>query len=190
LRLLVEHAASVRVLVAAACFLAVTATAAATAQPDPADLVLRRGDVPRGYALDRSESGPRTNAVEARENRELRSKFATWRRITGYQVEFERGDETIGSRVDLFRDRSGPRSMLAWFVKELRGSTQLMELRTKVELGDEALVYRWKLGNDQFSVVAWRYKAAFAVVGAGELGTTRTLALARVQQRRVAAALR
>jgi hypothetical protein len=177
-----------RLLAAAAFFLALAASAAAAAQPDPEGLVLRQSDMPRGYSLDRDESGLRTNALEAKEYPQLRSKFGAWRRIVGYQVEYERDDETIGSRADLFRGRSGPQSMLVWFRKELRKST-LPARATKLELGDEAWLYRWKLAGDQFGLIVWRFRTVFALVGASELRTARTIALARTQQRRIAAAV-
>jgi hypothetical protein len=74
-------------------------------------------------------------------------------------------------------------------VKELRKSTVLNAQSTDVEIGDKGLLYTWKIPGDRFTVVVWRFRTVFAVVGAGELGKVRTLALARVQQRRIASAL-
>jgi hypothetical protein len=57
-------------------------------------------------------------------------------------------------------------------------------------IGDESLLYRWKLSGDAYTVVVWRFRSVFAVIGGEDLGTQRMLTLARVQQRRIAAALR
>jgi hypothetical protein len=84
----------------------------------------------------------------------------------------------------------GPRNFLEWFIQELRKSTQLALQPVKAGLGDESLVYRWKLGRDEYSILVWRFRRVFAVIGGEDLGTRRMLTLARVQQRRIAAALR
>jgi len=57
-------------------------------------------------------------------------------------------------------------------------------------LGDEAFVFRKDFGSTVFVVVEWRYRNVSAHVGADGVGVKGAIALARVQQRRIAAALR
>jgi hypothetical protein len=180
----------VRWLIVVAALAAAFAAAAGAAKLDPAALVLRQGDLPAGYRLDRAESGLRTNEIEGREHPELRAKFRAWGRVTGYQAAFEHGDAMVGSRADVFRSRVGPSNFLEWFVQELRKSTQLALQPVKAGLGDESLVYRWKLGGDNYTVVVWRFRGVFALVGAERMTRDRVLALARTQHRRIVAALR
>jgi hypothetical protein len=57
-------------------------------------------------------------------------------------------------------------------------------------LCDDALVFRKDFGSTVFVVVEWRYRNVCAHVGADSVGVKKAIALARVQQRRIAAALR
>ena len=77
-----------RVLLAVvACFLVATVSAAA-AQVDPQLLVLRQADVPAGFALDREQSGVRTNESESKGDRRLPGLLRRWGRVTGYETEY------------------------------------------------------------------------------------------------------
>jgi hypothetical protein len=57
-------------------------------------------------------------------------------------------------------------------------------------LGDEAFVFRKDVGSTVLVVVEWRYRNVSAHVGADSVGVEGAMALARIQQRRVAVALR
>jgi hypothetical protein len=61
---------------------------------------------------------------------------------------------------------------------------------SKVPLGDEGVEYYFAGGDVAFTIVLWRYRRVFSIVGAGGLERARVLVLARTQQRRVASALR
>jgi hypothetical protein len=179
----------VAVVVAALALLAVPASAA---QIDPAKLVLRQADVPRGFVLDRGESGTRPNALELKENPEIRV-VVRWGRVTGYQAAYTRrahSPGTIEARADVFNGAKGAHKLLVWADSELRKSGFAGQKRAAANIGAESWVH-WAGGSNlDLSVVVWRHGRVFAgVMGLG-LSKDRTLALARVQQRRIAAAFR
>ena len=177
------------IVVAALALLAVPASAA---QIDPAEFVLRLAEVPVGFELDREESGLRSNELEVKENPEIRV-VVRWGRVTGYQAAYTRRTRnpgTIESRADLFNGATGARKLLVWVDSELRKSGFAGQKRARVDLGSEGWVH-WAGGSGlDLSVVVWRQGRVFAGVMALGLTKDRTLALARVQQRRIVAALR
>ena len=157
----------------------------------PRSLVLRQSDVPASYRLNPDKSGRRTVAQDSVGYPGLRTKFASWGRLGGYQNQFDKGDDSIASRADVFHARSGARQMLAWFVGEMQRQGVLHLHASKVALGDEGVEYSFAGGTDlRFTIVLWRYRRVFSIVGAGGLERARVLGLARMQQHRVAAALR
>jgi hypothetical protein len=162
---------------------------AAGATVDPSALVLRASDVPRAYTLDRTESGLRTNEQETRNEPELRKLYQRARRVTGYEVEYVNRGNQIGARVDLFRGSDGARVVLQWFGAEMQKAGIKGLVRTGASIGDESWVYSAR-SPAPFAIVAWRYGRAFSGVAATGLSRARVLELARVQQRRIAAALR
>jgi len=159
---------------------------AAAAEVHPRVLALQPADVPQGFELDRERSGLRTNAAEIRKNPELASLFARVERVTGYSAEFRRGKAFIGSRVDLVRRPEGARTLLAWYDREVRkGGTTLLRARARV--GSESWLF-WET-SAKLTLVAWRYRRVFAAVLCTDLPKEQTVALARAQQRRIAAVL-
>ena len=177
------------VVVAALALLAVPASAA---EIDPAELVLHRADVPAGFDLDHAETGLRSNELEARENPETREPFARWKRVTGYQTAYQRSGKrfsTIEARVDLFREVDGARRLLDWVDLEYRKAGINGLKRASTKLGAGGWVY-WAPTNVAYTVVIWREGRVFSGVFSFDLGRERTLALARVQQRRIADGLR
>jgi hypothetical protein len=179
----------VAVVVAVLGLLAVPASAA---QIDPAELVLHRADVPAGFDLDREETGLRSNELEAREHPETRKPFARWRRVTGYQTAYQRSGKrfsTIEARVDVFRETDGARRLLAWVDLEYRKAGINGLKRAPASLGAGGWVF-WSPTSLPYAVVIWREHRVFSGVFSFDLGRERTLALARVQQRRIAAAVR
>lgn len=184
-----HHTEDVRYPVLALIAVAVLAAPAAASGLDPKALVLGPTDVPTGFRLDRVESGLRTNELEARESPETRALFSRWRRVTGYQARYERSDSTIEARADLFRDSGGARNLLAWVDREFQRSGVMGLRRARAGIGDEGWVY-WGGSSSGVAVVVWRYSRVWSGIGSMGLGKARVLALARLQQRRIAEALR
>ena len=85
-----------RLAIVASLAAALLVSPALAAEVDPEALVLGERDVPKGFRIDRSESGVRTNALEAKEHPESRAPFQRMRRVIGYQALYARGSR--GSR--------------------------------------------------------------------------------------------
>ena len=168
---------------------ALLAGAASAATVDPQSLVLRKADLPRGFQVDRGQTGVRTNELEARDYPELRAKLVRWGRVTGYQAEFDRGSATISSRADVFRTAGGARLLLSFFDTEVRSGGVLVLRRAPTDVGVDGSVYSAS-APVAFTLVVWRHGRVFAGVMGQGVTQERTIALARVQQRRIAAALR
>lgn len=178
-----------RLLLAAATAALVLCLPALGAGPDPGRLVLRASDVPQGFVVDDAETGLLTNEHEGREEPQVRPILRKAGRVTGYESRFERGLDSIASRVDLFRGAAGSRLLLDYLGSEMRKSGIRGLHRSRLAIGDEGWLYGDKKG-DVITFVVWREGRVFsAVVGAG-VTRPRTLSLARLQQRRIAAALR
>jgi hypothetical protein len=161
---------------------------ASAAQVDPSRLVLRQSDVPTGFRVDGSETGLLSNAKAAEGEPRFRPLFPRWGRLTGYEVVFNRGESTIGSRVDVLRTPAGAAAMLAWIRRELRKGGRGFP-RVQVSVGDEAVMHRSRVPR-AIAVVAWRAGRLVGLVGTVGLPSQRTVAFARRQQRRIDAALR
>jgi hypothetical protein len=184
-----EHVGTRTVLVIAGV-MALIATPVSAARLDPTAMVLRKADVPKGYSVLRANTGLLTNAKAAQGNEDLLRSLASWRRLTGYNVEYDGGLKgTIASRVDVFRRPAGARSFLAWLVVQIPRTSGLNLVRLEPRLGDQAFLYQKDFGATLFVVVEWRYRNVCALLGADGLGVKRTIALARVQQRRIVTAL-
>jgi hypothetical protein len=180
----------VRALLAAALASVAVALPASAAEIEPRALVLAREDVPSGFRLSPGESGLRTNELEAKQYPETRELFKRWRRITGYQAVYGRRNARLLSRADLFRSARGAGKLLARVDLEFRrsGARAGAVRRTRTSLGSGGWLYAApRLGG--YTVVAWRYRRVFATVIGTRLPTSRPVALARAQQRRIAAAL-
>jgi hypothetical protein len=169
--------------------LATVGLPAAAASVDPKALVIRPSDVPVGYVLSPRESGLRTNEQEAKESAEADRVFRRFGRVTGYQMIFERRDErTIEGRADIFGSPRGAREMLRWVDRQARLSGFRDLRRQPVDIGAEGRVF--DLGSPwREAYVYWRYGSVWAALGGRGLSNDRALGLARVQQRRMVAAL-
>lgn len=75
-----------------------------------------------------------------------------------------------------------------FFVHEVRKNGVKGLVQRRVRLGAEGWIYHGR-SPIAITAVAWRHKRVFAGVATVGISRERTLALARVQQRRVAAAL-
>jgi hypothetical protein len=157
---------------------------ASAARVDPKRLVLQQRDVPAGFRLDLTKSGVLTNAEVADPSDP--TFMARAGRVTGYFVQYVHPLTGAGlqSQVDLFRKPGGARMMLA------RVHESWMRLANgdpwgRVRIGDEG----WYFGGLADTAVYWRDGRAVGLVLGISLSKARTIALARKQQRRIAAAL-
>jgi hypothetical protein len=174
---------------------AVLATAASAATVDARLLVLRRADVPPGFGVDHDSSRYWPNAAVARSSPQVRKLLTSSGRSSGYTATYEKGTAAIVSAAHLFREGDGAhvfysaedaqqRAVNADRIK--RGGRAYR--RESVGLGDEASLYRSK-ETPKFTLLLWRTGRVVGSVSTWGLGRDRTVALARVQQRRIADAL-
>ncbi len=167
---------------------------ASAASVDPSKLVLRPVDVPAGFQLDRR--GVLTNAEESAGAPRLAAFFRRTGRVSGFEAIFETKEggplgPSIESRTDIYERTSGARAHLGYIDGEMKRSGIRRLTRAKADIGAEAWVYAARgAGSGGYTLVAWRYRRVFAGVLSLDVSKARTLALARVQQRRIAAALR
>jgi hypothetical protein len=188
LRQLVHAEAMTRALAALVLLGCVLVPLARASEVDPSRLVLASADLPRAIALDRRESGLRTNAREGRDGREARELIARSGRITGYERTWQGGTITLGSRADLCRRPAGAR-LLYDVVREEMTKGGIKGLRdAPAGVGAESRIYTGAVPA-AFTLVVWRYDRVFSGVVAVGLTKSQTLALARKQQRRIAVAL-
>jgi hypothetical protein len=170
--------------IAALCAASVLVLPASAARVEPKSLVLQQADVPAGFQLDRSRSRPRTSAELSRTDPKFVSRSG-W--LGGYLVQYvQPGGIGVGvqSTADLFRRPAGTKLMYARFQKFWRELSQA-EPGARANIGTES----WYYGGSVDTVVFWRYRRAFAFVLGVNMSKKKTLALARVQQRRMVAAL-
>jgi hypothetical protein len=185
----VVHTEEMRLALLALVLLGTLAMPASAASVDPKALVIRPSDVPAGYVLSRSESGVRTNQQEATESPEAGRLFRRLGRVTGYQMIFERGERTIEARADVFGSPASAREMLHWADRQARLAGVRGLRRARAGIG--AVGWVFDVGSP--SVVAyvyWQHGSVWSALGGRGMSRDRALALARVQQRRMAAALR
>ena len=171
-------------LVSAAALVA-TATSSA-ARIDPSALALRQGDVPSGFRADPDDTGIRTNAQEMRESPDARPVIARFGRLTGYESTYRRGSSRIQARADVLRTVGGARGFLAWIDLEWQKAGIAGQRRARAPIGTEAHIVWSPQGH---AIVLWRHGHVFGGVLALGVGRDRALALARAQERRIAAAL-
>lgn len=158
--------------------------------PDPARLVLRKTDLPKGYSVLRANTGRVTNAAAAQGDPAMTHRFAAWGRTTGYNAEWDGGlAGAISSSAELFRTSAGAKAYLTWWVADAPSRTGLV-FRRRAGLGDEAYVAKKSFGGAPWVLVIWRYRTVFATASADTLGVERTVTLARIEQRRLASAFR
>jgi hypothetical protein len=181
-RPIVVHTATVRALALVVTALAVVLPAGA-ATVDPKALVVAPAQVPAGFRVDHDETGVRTNEREAKDF--PRALFRRWRRVTGYQARYERGHALIEARVDLFESARGAREFHRWVDREAQRSGIKGVVRKRARIGSDGRIYA--LGDS--TLVTWRSGRAWSGLATRGLTTARTVALARAQQRRIAAAL-
>jgi hypothetical protein len=183
----------VRLLSVAALVSAILVGTAVAAGPDPSALVLRSSDVPREYALDRDESGPYPNARVGTSAR-ARTLIARLGRVTGYRKRWvlrEHGSirRVITSSADVLRGVAGARLYVKLGSTDLARSGIKGLRRSPVRIGDEAWLFHGD-SDDELAWVVWRSGRVGAMLLGWGIRPSETLALARVQQRRIEAATR
>jgi len=168
----------------------VLAATASSATVDPRLLVLRRADVPAGFKPHRSDV--LTNAEESAGQPKVAAFFRRTGRITGFETVFEtegdRNGPSIESRAELFRRAAGARNFLLGFDSEMKLSGVRGLRRTPANIGAQGWVYSVD-SSSGYTLVAWRYGRIVGGVLGLDISRPRTVALARAQQRRIAAAL-
>jgi hypothetical protein len=162
------------------------AAPAAAAELDPSLLVLRGTDVPAGFQLVPDETGIRTNALEARTSTGW-SFIRRWKRVTGYGAVYERGAAKVEARADVFRAAAGAEALLVWVDREWRRTGGAFQGRATIRIGTRGVVY--SSGGDAQTLVLWRHGRVFAGVNFLGLSRKQSIAVARQQERRIAAAL-
>jgi hypothetical protein len=175
-------------LLLAAAFLA---TAAGASTVDTRLLVLQRTDVPATFGLDRDASRYWSNAALARSAPEVRKLLASSGRISGYTATYEDGAPAIVSAAHLFRKGAGAHVFYAGEnarqralnAERVRRGGQAYRHESLV-LGDEASFYR-STRAPTVMLLVWRTGRVVGSLSTWGLGRDRTVALARVQQRRV-----
>jgi hypothetical protein len=189
---------------AAAATLAAVVTAlgvaANGAAADTTSLVLQRSDVPRGFAVTERRHISKADTADAGVTV---ADLTRWGFEDSYDVLFASaqslpsGLTRIDSGAIAFSRAEGPRRLLEALDGELvhpapsAKHPRLARLSLRPRLGEDARVYRGAAGPLGLLVVAWRDHRTFALLilsgnspPTPEIG----LALARKQQRRVAAA--
>lgn len=166
----------------------VLAAPAAAVDVAPRALVLRSADVPAGWAPARKETGLRTNEDEAGTDTKSRALIARLGRVTGYQAEWRRGAmDSLVSKADVFRSTGGARMYLDIASDGLRSSGIKGLRRSPAHIGDSGYVFHGG-PNGTVAWVVWRSGAVTGTVVGWGMPRDTTLALARKQQRRIAAA--
>jgi hypothetical protein len=192
---------------AALALLVASAHAASTARPSR--MVLHVPDLPPGFVVVRSETGPQTNGDLIRSHgRALAPKLRRWGRITGYRALYRQRDPVNGSlpgvlefgaAVGLYRsapgahassaDRSSPCRQKGYTIIGLGGHRPVGPDTIVCTLGARARGVRVRI-----FLVTWRNGRATGgvFVGAVEGSVTALTALigARKQNHRMAAELR
>jgi hypothetical protein len=171
------------------------ATAASGSTVDARLLVLQQSDAPPGFRVDRHSTRYWPNAAVVRRDPRSRKLVTRSGRVTGYSVTYEKGAAAIVSTAHLFRDGAGAHVFFsaadaqqrALNAERIRRGGRAFR-REPVALGDEASSYR-STTRPRFTLVLWRAGRTVASVSTWSLGRDRTIALARLQQRRVDRAL-
>lgn len=170
-------------------FLLAVGPALAAKPVDPGRLALRQADLPARFEADRDDTGVRTNEMEAKSNPTFRSKIVEWGRVTGYEAQWDRDSSFVSSRIDLYRSAFGSIRQLSYSDAELRKGGIKGLRRTRLALGDGGWLYDSPTPGI-FVVAIWRHGRVFSGVAATGLTRTQAVALARVQERRIASELR
>jgi hypothetical protein len=180
-----------RALASAVCATLLLGSAAGAARVDPKVLLLRQSDVPAGFRLLPDQSGPRPNGELARAGPDGARQVQRSGRVSGYvriwNLRTRDDAQLVSSLADLCRTASGAEIWLAWLdARAGLQAAQVGQRRQRVRIGDEG----WAYSDPDSALVGWRQGRAVALLSTWGLPLRKALALARVQQRRMAAGLR
>ena len=178
--------------------IAFTATASA-ARVDARLLVLRTSDLPTGFKVDRGSTRYWSNAAFANGKSRLRKLASDAGRVSGYSVGWDHGggapSRTILSVSDLCRSGAGAHLIFRDDDDEQRrvNAERVKKggrayKRRAPAIGNEAALY-WSAAGPRFTFLVWRTGRAVLGVVAWGITPEKTVALARLQQRRVETAL-
>lgn len=178
-----------------------TGRAASVASPNPELMVLQLSDLPNGFALAKSHTGPMSLAAAATADQIPASQLEHNGYVTGYVADFRReviniaaGALEIQSLAGVYMNANGPTESLARYPKSCGRSGGVPRA---VAIGDAGqLCTLTKLeGKVYYRLYAlgWRYhdvRATIEVVGVAgtSISASETVTLARRQQKRIAAA--
>jgi hypothetical protein len=179
-----------RTLMYAVCATLLHGSPAGAAQVDPKGLLLRQSDLPAGFRLLPDQSGPRPNRELVSGGADHARQVQRSGRVSGYvriwNLRTRDDAQLISSLADLCRTASGADVWLAWLDARARlQSAQLGHMRQRLRIGDEG----WAYSDQDSATVGWRQGRAVALLSTWGPGLRKALALARAQQRRIAAAL-
>ena len=159
---------------------------------DPKALVLSQTDVPARYLLDRNNSMVVSRALIARSPDPAARKLVHSGFVSAYFARYTNYGRPhwrhVTSGAYVFRGEAGAKRMLALTLVDARRGLAIAQ---RLRLGDDA----WLIsigGREPTTSVLWRYRGVTAILTCSEMTQHRTLALAlaRKQQRRIAAVLR
>jgi hypothetical protein len=174
---------------------AILATGASASTVDARLLVLQRPDVPAGFGVDRHGSRYWPNAAVARSAPQSRKLLVRSGRVSGYAATYENGAPAIVSTAHLFRKDGGAHVFYSAEEAEQRALDAARIKRggrayrhERVVLGDEALMYR-STQTPKVVLVLWRSGRVVGAVTTWGFGRDRTVALAEMQQLRIAKTL-
>jgi hypothetical protein len=167
-------------------------------QLDPRSLTLRPTDAPKGFEplRDGSRYWPNTaltGNIAAR-------LVARSHRVNGYQALYQQRKgsrvKEILSRADVFKHSDGARFIFDWMDRDQRKSNAVRiqkrgedpYRRTPANIGAGAWIYSQRLPAN-YVLLFWRYGRVVAWIRTWGVGVDKTVALARLQQRRIASVL-
>lgn len=186
-----DHTEEMRLVLVLLVLLSALALPASAADVNPQLLVLHEADLPYGFQPDADDTGVHTNARAAKgADARTRALLRRSGRITGYQADYDFGETTIRSRADVFRKPEGAKLVLNAAAREFDASGIRGMHRSPLRIGTEGLVFGQRSGSSTLNYVVWRYDRVVAGIAAWGVTKARAIALARTQQRRIAAALR
>jgi hypothetical protein len=180
------HAETVRATCIIAFLAVVLVASASAASVDTKRLVFPASSVPAGFRVDPGQTGLRSTERYARVYPQARPYFSRWKRVVGHQARFLRGASTLETRSDVFRTAPGARQMLAWVDLETQKAGFSGQRRAPLSIGRGGWIH-WV--GDTHTVVIWRQGHVFAGVLAAGISRSRTIGLARAQERRIGAEL-
>lgn len=202
------HSSAVRLALASVCLLVLIGAGCGGGSDAPdlqaRTLVLARPDVPDGFVVNATQSGPVSNEEVARGRAEgYVGRLEEWGRVEGHSTQFARDDvvlgplagaETIDSVASVYEDADGAAESFASGVREYPRSGFVAA--GMIELGDEGRAFRTTATlagrKVEYIVLTWRRGRVIAnVVSAGRPGRIKLPALQALgerQDRRIARA--